>query len=116
MTFSLDSPDLSLVGRIVTTSAGHEVRIIIDFDDGQVSYLNADIRLEALITTSVGGIGNMMVHCYNLMHGWRIFFALYANGGVEIRCLLTAGEVLLTETWDYKWHPKCESGLLYYRA
>jgi glucans biosynthesis protein len=84
-------------------------RFVVDFDGPELRRLDADPKVEPVVTVGRGGL---LVHATaekNPFNGtWRVAFALRPPGPgqpVELRCFLRKAPDVLTETWSYLWRP-----------
>jgi glucans biosynthesis protein len=95
-------------GRTKTHETDLE-RFFIDFGGPGLETLDADPKVESVVTV---GTGATLVHSIvqkNPYNGtWRAAFAIKPNGSgrpVELRCFLRKPDHVLTETWSYLWQP-----------
>ena len=78
---------------------------MIEFDGGDLAYLDADQPVEAVVAASSGRIETPVAHKNTETGGWRTFFDFVPDGRnpSELRCFLRLRRHALTETWSYLW-------------
>lgn len=84
-------------------------RFVVDFDGRQLQALEADAKLEQVVTVGEGAKLNHSSLQKNPLNGtWRVAFTVKPDGSgrpVELRCYVRRGGDTLTETWSYLWQP-----------
>lgn len=85
-------------------TAGSGRRYVIDFTGGELPALPATLRVEAVVSASVGAVVNVNSMKIAETGGWRVFFDFDADAPTaDLRCFLRLGGRVLTETWTYPW-------------
>ncbi|MDH3673524.1 MAG: glucan biosynthesis protein [Gammaproteobacteria bacterium] len=115
LTAYLDNPQWPPGGRTLATRIGSAREeepngggqgrlIVIDFDGGDLPFLDTDQPVEAMVTTSTGRVANAQVQKNTVTGGWRAMFEFFPDGrGADLRCFLRIRGHALTETWTYLW-------------
>ncbi len=79
---------------------------VVDFGGGRLEGLPPGSPVEAKITATSGRILNAVVQKNSFTSGWRVTFELLPDNEspvAELRCFLSVGGDVLTETWSYSW-------------
>ncbi len=78
---------------------------VIEFNGGDLAYLDADQPVEAVVNASSGRIETPVTHKNTETGGWRVFFDFVPDGRSpsDLRCFLRLRRHALTETWSYLW-------------
>jgi periplasmic glucans biosynthesis protein len=115
-----DEPYPTRLGRCVATRLGRggepgrqrpdAVRTCtVEFLGGPLADLPSGIKPEPVLWSSRGKISSASTEAVSddIRGHWRAHFDLTVDGHdpVEIRLFLKAGEMILTETWLYQYHP-----------
>ena len=95
-------------GKSARFEPGFE-RFVVDFDGKALRGLNADAKIEHVVTVGEGGKLNHATLQKNKINGtWRVAFTVKPDGSgrpIELRCVLRQPGQVLTETWSYLWQP-----------
>ena len=80
-------------------------RFVLDFGGGQLSQLNPETAVEAVVSTSSGQVPLVVVEVNQPKGGWRAFFDFVPDGDnpADLRCFLRHQDQVLSETWSYRW-------------
>lgn len=114
LTAYLDNPQWPPGGRTVATHLGSAVQagerggdsriFVIDFDGGDLPFLDAGQPVEAVVTTSAGTVRGVRAQKNTVTSGWRaVFEYVPERKGADLRCFLNVRGHALTETWMYLW-------------
>ncbi|WP_022724517.1 glucan biosynthesis protein G [Rhodopseudomonas sp. B29] len=104
-----DTPKPSSLARFsrtgVSARSDSEHLFVLDITGDKLKGLDpATVR--ATVTTNKGEIRNVVTQPNPMTEGWRLSFELASDQPpVELRAILMAGEIALSEVWVYRWTP-----------
>ena len=94
----------TLATRVGQGSAEGTRKFVLDFAGGSLPIV-ANSPITAQLWTSRGEFQNVVTHFNEVAASWRVTFDLRpaGTGPIELRCYLTNGTQVLSETWSYQW-------------
>ena len=80
-------------------------QFIVEFAGGELDILRPEQEVTGELSSSSGGLSPLIVKAVPQSGTWRAAFTFEPEDAApaDLRCFLTLGDDVLTETWTYRW-------------